>query len=194
MKWKHALWLLFAVGMVPGIFAQLCPPVIKSQHAFPDFGFSSIKPLQGGGYILVGGSYPRTDPNQTSANYGLSDGYLIRLNGNLERVWDQTFGGTDWDGLSFVEELPDGFILAGTSSSARAEIKRALISENRISGSFARIAMGKSFGNAITEARMLKLSFACGELGMEDLSSGGHRSPESAETRPLLISGTSTTG
>jgi len=117
MKWKCALLLLLTWEVVPGVFAQLCPPAIKSQAAVRDFGFNSIKPLSGGGYLLTGTSYPGLDPDQTSPNYGSSDGYLVRLDGNFTRIWDQTFGGTDWEALFLAEELTNGFIVAGNSQS-----------------------------------------------------------------------------
>jgi hypothetical protein len=132
MKWKHALLLLFAWGMAPGIFAQLCPPAIRSQHALRDFGFVSIKPLSDGGYILSGTSYPGLDPDQTSPNYS-ADGYLVRLDRNFTRVWDQTFGGTAWEGQFLAEELTDGFIVAGNSLSGPSGNKT---SENFGEGDF----------------------------------------------------------
>ncbi len=126
MRWRYGLLLALWAGDVPNNFAQLCSPAITWQRAVRDAGVSSIQPTSDGGYILSGTSYPGSDAEQTSPNYGNGDVYLVRLDSNLTRVWDSAFGGTDWDGAFHVVELTDGFIVAGDSSSGPSGNKTSL--------------------------------------------------------------------
>src|SRR3954469_22301642 len=117
MKSKFALWLALCAGALPNSRAQLCPPVIQSQVALRDAGFNTIHPTSDGGYILGGTSNPFGDSEPTSPSYGLGYFYLVRLDSAGTRLWDRTFGGSDWETALQLQVLTDGFILAGSSMS-----------------------------------------------------------------------------
>src|SRR2546426_9243072 len=80
-------------------FGQLCPPRIVSQQELAEIYYANIShhPTSDGGFILAGTSYGATD--QSSPNYGSGDFLLLRLDSNLQKVWDSSFGGTNIDEL-----------------------------------------------------------------------------------------------
>jgi hypothetical protein len=76
----------------------------------------SLRQTADGGFILGGVSLSGVSGNKTGANYGLNDFWLVRLDGNGNKLWDRSFGGTDNDELLSVQETFDGgFILGGFS-------------------------------------------------------------------------------
>src|SRR6185369_15785641 len=58
--------------------------------------------------------------------YGGSDFYVIRLDATGQKVWEQSFGGTDYDALTCLQQTSDGgFILGGVSTSGSGGGKSA---------------------------------------------------------------------
>lgn len=84
-----------------------------------------------GGYLLAGSSGSGDtlisgDCGQTATNFGYSDFWLVRLDTNGHRLWDQSFGGSDTDVLTALAPVADGgFLLGGYSSSAPGGNKTA---------------------------------------------------------------------
>jgi hypothetical protein len=78
----------------------------------------SLQQTGDGGFILGGASSSVPGGNKSSANYGASDFWLVRLDANGTKLWDQSYGGSGFDVLFNLQITSDGgFILGGYSSS-----------------------------------------------------------------------------
>lgn len=88
-----------------------------------------VKPAADGGYIVGGYSYSDPSGNKSSASYGNGDFWLVKLDAGGNKQWDATFGGTEFDRVTDVQQTRDGgFLVGGTSFSGA--------SGNKSSGSF----------------------------------------------------------
>ena len=78
----------------------------------------TVLATRNGGYLLAGFSSSTISGNKTSPRYGSWDFWVIKLDSNLTKVWEQTYGGASGDVLWTARETFDGgFICAGRSSS-----------------------------------------------------------------------------
>jgi hypothetical protein len=76
----------------------------------------SILGTRNGGFIVLGHSQS-SDSNLT-ANKGLSDAWIIKLDGNGNLTWEKNYGGKDIDQASYISETKDGnYLIAGASYS-----------------------------------------------------------------------------
>ena len=89
--------------------------------SFGGDGFESLSLFQrtsDGGYLLGGESYSGVSGNKTSPNYGQSDYWVVKLDPNGEKVWENAFGGNYFESLYGVQQTDDGgYILSGQSAS-----------------------------------------------------------------------------
>jgi len=78
-----------------------------------------IEQTSDGGFILGGYSYsPEGTGTKTAPSYGSCDYYVVRLDAQLNMVWDKSFGGSGYDYLTCIWQTADGgFILGGYSDS-----------------------------------------------------------------------------
>ncbi|WP_185273972.1 T9SS type A sorting domain-containing protein [Adhaeribacter swui] len=69
-----------------------------------------------GGYLLAGTSQSGKAGDKGSASKGASDYWLVKIDKNLKKVWDKSFGGEGTETLSIILATPDGGYLLGGSS------------------------------------------------------------------------------
>src|SRR5439155_10347173 len=81
---------------------QISPPPIEWQRTFGGSNDETLTALQqtaDGGFILGGYSYSSASGTKTSTNFGGADFWVVRLDGNGNKLWEQSFGGSDNDFL-----------------------------------------------------------------------------------------------
>ncbi len=82
---------------------------------------SSIAKTSDGGYIVVGTS--GSNDGDVSGNKGMGDGWIIKIDGPGNRVWQKTLGGSTIDDfLSVTNTLDGGYIAVGLSQSNDGDI------------------------------------------------------------------------
>ena len=93
--------------------------------------FRDVRKLPDGGFILVGESHSGPSGNKTSGAFGLGDFWIVRVDAEGNKVWEQSFGGTQSDeGYSVALAGDGGFWVGGTSRSPvsgnkTSEVRRA---------------------------------------------------------------------
>ncbi|MDQ4139946.1 MAG: T9SS type A sorting domain-containing protein, partial [Bacteroidota bacterium] len=71
-----------------------------------------------GGYLLAGSSLSGAGGDKTQASRGDRDYWIVKISSSGEKQWDKRFGGSGYDELRKVAQLPSGeYMLAGTSNS-----------------------------------------------------------------------------
>jgi len=71
-----------------------------------------------GGFIIGGYSYSGVSGNKTSGNYGVGDYWVVRLDRDGNKLWDNSYGGTAFEGITGISQTSDGgYVFAGYSSS-----------------------------------------------------------------------------
>ncbi len=77
-----------------------------------------IRQTTDGGFIVGGESFSGVSGNKTSASFGSSDYWVLRLDANGDKVWDRSYGGTFNEALTALAQTADGgFMLGGLSDS-----------------------------------------------------------------------------
>lgn len=79
-----------------------------------------VKEVSSGGYIAAG--YTFSNDGDISQNKGTMDGWVVRLDGDGNLLWEQCYGGSDFERLYAVSETPDGFIFAGDAASSDGDV------------------------------------------------------------------------
>jgi hypothetical protein len=78
----------------------------------------SLRQIADGGYLLAGGSYSDPSGNKMSAHYGSYDFWLVKIDSDGNKRWEQALGGAGFDRLfSAQEDGLGGYILCGDSNS-----------------------------------------------------------------------------
>ncbi|WP_062397625.1 hypothetical protein [Methanogenium cariaci] len=74
------------------------------------------------GEYLVGG-YAMSNDGDLSDNHGNKDGWVVKLNGDGDRVWQRCFGGFDYDNVRSVCQTRDeGYLLIMATSSTDGDV------------------------------------------------------------------------
>ena len=82
----------------------------------------SAQQTSDGGYIVGGVSASIRSGNKTSANFDNPPGnggdfWVIKLDSNGDKIWENSFGGDSSDGIFSIQPTSGGYILAGYSAS-----------------------------------------------------------------------------
>ena len=78
----------------------------------------SVIQTSDGGYALIGESFSNISFEKTENSRGLSDFWLVKLDGMGNIQWDKTVGGSGTEYIDHIEQTNDGgFILAGSTDS-----------------------------------------------------------------------------
>ena len=76
--------------------------------------FNAVTPTDDGGFVAVGYSY---------GNPGQADYWIVKINGNGDKVWSKLYGGSGFDQPSAVIRTTDGgYVVAGYSSSIDGDV------------------------------------------------------------------------
>lgn len=83
--------------------------------------FGQVCQTADGGFILVGGSPSGTSGNKTSLGFGNQDIWLVRLDAQGNKLWEQAYGGSDGDTAASIQQTSDGGFILGGASFSRAD-------------------------------------------------------------------------
>jgi hypothetical protein len=79
---------------------------------------NSVIQTSDGGYLLGGSSESSIGGNKTQSSRGSTDFWLVKLSSTGMKQWDRRIGGSGFDYLNKVVQLPTGeYIIAGVSNS-----------------------------------------------------------------------------
>jgi hypothetical protein len=79
---------------------------------------NSVRQTSDGGFVVAGVSTSHASGNKTSVSWGGADFWVVRLDANGQKLWDQSFGGSQSDTAGVVRETADGgFIVGGYTDS-----------------------------------------------------------------------------
>ncbi len=79
---------------------------------------NQVIPTLDGGYLLGGSSLSDMGGDKSQDSRGNRDYWIVKISGSGEKQWDQRFGGSGYDELKKVIQLPTGeYLLAGYSNS-----------------------------------------------------------------------------
>ncbi|MCC6411510.1 MAG: gliding motility-associated C-terminal domain-containing protein, partial [Saprospiraceae bacterium] len=78
----------------------------------------AIREIPGGGYLLGCHSWSDASTDKTANSRGGQDFWIIRLDAQGNKVWDETIGGDNYDQIHDLEWAPDGnvYLSGGTFS------------------------------------------------------------------------------
>ena len=83
-----------------------------------DDWINSIALSKDGGYVITGDSNGPADGNKTQEHIGgIWDFWIIKVDGQGNKVWDVTLGGTEDDEWPVINAVDEGFVAIGTSDS-----------------------------------------------------------------------------
>ena len=81
-----------------------------------DDTLSQVQQTIDGGFILIGWSTSWPSGNKTSPHYGSGDFWIVRLDANGNKLWEQSAGGNYAEGANSLIQMADGGWLVGGAS------------------------------------------------------------------------------
>ncbi len=85
-----------------------------------DYG-NAVRQTSDGGIIIAGTTL--SNNGDVTANHGSLDWWIIKLDGSGTLQWQKSFGGTDTEHISSIEQTTDGgFIVAGSTQSNDGDV------------------------------------------------------------------------
>lgn len=120
---KNLLLLLLLSLLTLSAFSQTAPS-IKWQKPLGgtslEYGYD-IWPTTDGGCVLAG--LAGSTDGDVAGNHGGGDVFLVKLDASGAKEWEKSYGGTDNDGASSIQQTTDGgYIVAGYSSSNNGDV------------------------------------------------------------------------
>ncbi len=81
----------------------------------------SIQQTLDGGYIVAGSS--ESSDGDVGGNYGLADGWILKIDQNGEIEWEKNYGSIGYDYITNIQETADGsFIVVGAIADIEVDI------------------------------------------------------------------------
>lgn len=85
-------------------------------------GLSLVQPTADGGFVLAGGSLSGVGNDKSEASRGFQDFWLLKVDGQGNKLWDRTLGGSQLDAASDLCQTTDGsYAVVGWSNSGAAD-------------------------------------------------------------------------
>src|SRR5438128_1276147 len=121
---RNQLLLLLVLCFAYTITSAQAPPVKQWDKTFGGSGDDllnsnqSIQQTSDGGYILGGTSNSNSSGDKTGQSKGDWDYWVVKIDANGNKQWDQTYGGAYEDQLCAIQQTSDGgYIIGGYSNS-----------------------------------------------------------------------------
>ncbi|GAA4450155.1 lipoprotein [Nibrella saemangeumensis] len=100
----------------------------KSYGGSDNEDYRTLISTQDGGFLLGGHSLSPASGNKSTPNYGDNDFWVVKINGNGDKLWDKTFGGSNRELLESIVATPDGGFLLGGHSLSPASGNKTILS------------------------------------------------------------------
>ncbi|MRT17866.1 T9SS type A sorting domain-containing protein [Vitellibacter sp. q18] len=81
-----------------------------------------IIPANDGGFLIAGHTF--SNNGDVTANNGMGDFWVIKINDGGNLLWQKNYGGSDDDLATGIAATPDGYIIAGQSSSSNGDVSQ----------------------------------------------------------------------
>lgn len=107
------------------MFSQIIPPpaIEWSKNyggTFPDM-HASLELTSDGGYVIAGGA--KSSDGNATANFGLSDFWIVKTNSGGNLQWQKSYGGPENDIAYSIQQTSDGgYIVAGETKSNSGQV------------------------------------------------------------------------
>lgn len=88
--------------------------------------FQTVRQTKDGGFIAAGSSWSPTGPDKTSPLYGRGDAWIVKVDGDGNKIWERSYGGTGLDEAGSILQMVDGGYLVSGASDSPADGNKSL--------------------------------------------------------------------